>query len=67
MIIINYLDLEKTDKDYLRLKNLHTACFDDKTGKKFGKLTAICVDHTKGKSYYWKCKCDCGNYSVVLS
>lgn len=46
----------------------------DLTGKKFGRLTALCVDHIKykeprrlGSVVYWKCKCDCGKYSVVTT
>lgn len=36
-------------------------------GKKFGKLTVIAFDHYDEKTWmhYYKCKCDCGNYSVV--
>lgn len=31
------------------------------TGQKFGKLTAICYDHTNGRKLaVWKCLCDCG-------
>ena len=36
--------------------------FDDKTGKRFGKLTAI---KYLGKSM-WLCRCDCGNEKVVF-
>lgn len=47
----------------------------DYKGKRFGRLTVIEFDkRTKnisknGKvyySYYWKCKCDCGNEKSVL-
>ena len=37
---------------------------------KFGKLTAICLDEEKNKKSkytYWKCLCDCGNYTSVIS
>lgn len=38
-------------------------------GQKFGRLTVIERDTTKpagaGKSAYWKCVCDCGNYKTV--
>lgn len=41
----------------------------DITGQKFGKLTAIKLDHIKSYSTstkrYWLCKCKCGNYSIV--
>lgn len=33
-------------------------------GMRFGKLTAIKVDHKKRQNY-WKCRCDCGQYTVV--
>ena len=36
---------------------------EDKTGKRFGKLTAL---KYLGKSY-WLCKCDCGNFKKILS
>lgn len=32
----------------------------DLTGKRFGKLTAICYTYTANKKRYWECKCDCG-------
>lgn len=46
------------------------AKFIDITGKKFGKLTAIKLDHREKNSYsqtvqYWLFKCDCGK-EVVL-
>lgn len=43
-------------------------------GKKFNKLTVIGLDRTEKKTskeganrftYYWKCKCDCGNEVIV--
>lgn len=46
----------------------------DLTGKRFGKLTVIKLDHKEqryyknkksGFYYYWLCKCDCGNYKVI--
>jgi hypothetical protein len=40
-------------------------------GQKFGRLTVIERDNSypsgAGKSVYWKCKCDCGNYVSVHS
>ena len=65
------IDADVEDKDYLRLKNLHDKCFMDLTGKKFNKLTVISFDYKKrqpnGKyTYYWKCKCDCGNECSVV-
>lgn len=37
----------------------------DITGMKFNKLTAISIDHKKDRFVYWKCKCDCGNKTIV--
>ena len=44
----------------------------DLKNQKFGKLTALCVDHIEHKEpkklgtiIYWKCKCDCGNFVVA--
>lgn len=34
-------------------------------GQRFNMLTAISVAYTKGKFQYWKCKCDCGNETIV--
>lgn len=39
----------------------------DLTGQKFGRLTVIEKAESKGKSSYWLCKCDCGNYVSVKS
>ena len=37
----------------------------DITGKKFGKLTAICKARPDKYGWIWKCKCDCGKISYV--
>jgi len=41
----------------------------DITGKKFGRLTAVCIDNSqrpKGSTRaYWKFKCDCGNVTYA--
>lgn len=41
----------------------------DITGQKFGKLTAIKLDHIEhiktGTVHYWLYKCDCGNEKVI--
>lgn len=51
------------------LNNLHTSTIN-LTGKKFGKLLVLGLDHKKrvnyqnGRqrtTYFWKCKCECGN------
>ena len=39
----------------------------DLTGKRFGKLTIIGIDHVHPHNgVYWRCKCDCGNECVVI-
>ena len=38
----------------------------DMTGKQFGKLTVISLDHKdKRQECYWLCRCECGNEKVV--
>ena len=37
----------------------------DITGQKFEMLTAISYDHKKRNTVYWKCRCDCGNETIV--
>ncbi len=43
--------------------------FKDLTGQRFGRLTVIDISKKvqsgKRERYYWKCKCDCGNYHEV--
>lgn len=39
--------------------------FIDLTGQKFGRLTVIERAQNKGKKTMWRCKCDCGNESIV--
>ena len=34
----------------------------DITGNRYGKLVALEQTDKKGKTYFWKCKCDCGRY-----
>lgn len=36
-------------------------------GKRFGRLVVLGLDHVSGKhnSTWWRCKCDCGNETVV--
>lgn len=52
---------------------------NDLTGKRYGKLTVMGFSHKDVKkhkksenkpfitTYYWKCKCDCGNTTLVSS
>ena len=44
----------------------HKNTFKDITGQKFGKLTAIDYEIKNSKAY-WKCRCDCGNETIVAS
>lgn len=41
----------------------------DISGQRFGYLTAIKIHHkiktSTRTTYFWLCKCDCGNYSIV--
>lgn len=41
--------------------------YEDLTGKRFGKLTVICMEEYRNRRYYWKCECDCGQYTIVYS
>lgn len=44
------------------------AYYNDYTGIKFGKLTAICLVEKNGQRHrYWKCRCECGNETIVDS
>lgn len=36
-------------------------------GQRFGRLTVVSAAGSKGGKKIWKCKCDCGNYTVVTS
>lgn len=38
----------------------------DRLGKKYGKLTALEIIEKPSKGIYWKCLCECGNYTTVL-
>ena len=35
------------------------------TGKRFAKLVVLGFSKKKGKSYYWLCKCDCGEIKEI--
>ena len=40
--------------------------FDDITGRRFGRLEVIALDHkNESGEMFWKCRCDCGNETVV--
>lgn len=38
----------------------------DLTGKRFGRLAVLGLDHSE-RMTYWRCRCDCGNELVVKS
>ena len=35
------------------------------SNQRFGKLIALKVDHRETSATFWKCLCDCGNYTIV--
>lgn len=37
----------------------------DLTGKIYGKLVVLELDHAEKSRRYWKCQCECGNTTVV--
>lgn len=37
----------------------------DLTGKIYGKLVVLELDHVEKSRRYWKCQCECGNTTVV--
>ena len=39
--------------------------FVDLTGNRYGKLVALERAKNRGKHTMWKCKCDCGNYTIT--
>lgn len=39
--------------------------FNDLTNKKYGRLTVLHREHNNGKRTMWRCKCECGNETVV--
>jgi hypothetical protein len=46
------------------LKNKRRSNFVDLTGMRFNSLLVLSEDHVDTKTF-WKCKCDCGNETVV--
>lgn len=50
------------------VKRLRSSAEKNLIGQKFNRLTVIEKDIEKsnqGKGAYWRCKCDCGNYTTV--
>ena len=41
------------------------AKYEDLTGKKFGRLTAIKKAPSRSNKTYWLCKCECGNEKEI--
>lgn len=48
----------------LHAETMHELKFQDITGQKFGKLTAL-EYIVKNQKAYWKCLCECGNICMV--
>ena len=51
----------------LQKERASQAKFKDLSGQKFGKLTPLYIVGKYSSSYLWHCKCDCGNYTNVIS
>ena len=41
------------------------ALIQDISGKRFGKLVAIKIDHREKNETFWECKCDCGKTHIA--
>jgi hypothetical protein len=39
----------------------------DLTGKKFGRLTPLCLHGKRGRQNTWLCECDCGNQHIATA
>ena len=39
--------------------------FIDLSGKRYGKIVVLERAENRGKHTMWKCKCDCGNYTIT--
>lgn len=48
----------------LHKETIHNLLFQDITGQKFGKLTALSYEIIDQKAY-WICECECGNICIV--
>jgi hypothetical protein len=74
--IVRKWDLGKNTKSCGCLQNetrksCHPKKSVDITGNRYGRLTAIKINHIKifksgSKGEYWLCKCDCGNEKIIL-
>lgn len=66
-----YKDVSKNHRIYaLGIAKNEFAPRKDLRGKRFGRLTVIDFSHkggTSGRTYYYKCLCDCGNECVKSS
>jgi hypothetical protein len=50
-----------------KVKSCGCTRIKDLSGKRFGSLVAIQIDHmVEHSGAYWLCKCDCGNETIVL-
>ena len=46
---------------------IHDGNAQDLTGQKFGRLLVLERTENRGEKVAWKCKCDCGNFSVATT
>ncbi len=52
--------------NYYGIKSNNPGHRKDLTGKKFGRLTVLEINHVTEKHVvYWKCLCECGNINIV--
>ena len=62
-------NLKEVPRSYLvdgTAKSCGCLKYNDITGQKFGLLTALKrLDRKTGRTYYWLCKCECGNLKEV--
>lgn len=49
----------------MRVETLRRMLVKDLKNQKFGKLTVIEKDEIKDGRQFWKCKCDCGKFTVA--
>ena len=57
-------------KDHMNTQKACRICLSkakmiDMTGRRYGRLTVIKLDHRIERKAYWECLCDCGNVLVV--
>lgn len=63
----NTLSVSNSNLKYGSTSSCGCVRHPDLTGLRFGKLKVISRSETRKGLRYWKCKCDCGNYTNVSS